>query len=152
MDGGKTDNEPSGEQEEQVAPPGWYADPDGAPVMRLWDGKRWTLEGTLCPTPEVAAEVSVEDAESSPARFNWPALVASTLVAVGFVVSWLSESGLGDWYLTPVLVMLFGGLGADPKYGSGPGHFVALVLAVAAACLVAKFWIIDILGLMWGTP
>ena len=84
MDGGETDNRPSGEQAEASAPPGWYADPYGAPAMRRWDGEHWTLEDTPLPTPEVEAATPGEAAESSPAPFNWPAL-AATLVLAAFV-------------------------------------------------------------------
>ena len=38
MDGGETDNRPSGEQAEASAPPGWYADPSGAEAGRPADG------------------------------------------------------------------------------------------------------------------
>ena len=160
MDGGETDNEPSGEQEEEVAPPGWYADPYGAPEMRRWDGKRWTLEGKPWPTPEVEVESSVEEAGTSPAPFNWPALVA-TLVMAGSVAfmfqpncSWEDDGAsvygaclardlpraynaldvLLNWALGPLLV-LFGLLGVRRRYARG--RWVAGGLAALGVCLLA---------------
>ena len=126
MNGGDTYDSPSGEQVEEVAQPGWYPDPYGDPVLRRWDGERWTLESKLWPTPEV-----------EPAPFNWPALVA-TVIAVGYGVSWFGGGpSVFLFSLSPLLLMLFGGLGADGRYASskGPGQFVALVLAVAGAGL-----------------
>lgn len=130
MNGGETHNSPSDAQAEEVAEPGWYPDPYGDPVLRRWDGERWTPESKLWPTPDVV-----------PAPFNWPALVA-TVIAVGYGVSWLrgGPSVLG-FYLSPLLLMLFGALGANHRYASskGPGYFTALVLAVAGAGLIVLF-------------
>ena len=134
------DSETGNGQEEDVAPPGWYADPYGAPTMRRWDGEHWTLEDKPWPTPEA-------EAGSSPAPFNWPALAAA-LFAAWFVAGWFrgGSGGALDTFriLSPLLVMLFGVLGAGPKYASGPGNFVALVLAVMGACLVGLFLLLGI--------
>lgn len=40
-------------QAPQWVPPGWYPSPDGAPVLRWWDGRVWT-DATLNPTPPPA--------------------------------------------------------------------------------------------------
>ncbi len=130
MNGGETDYKLSGEHADGVAPPGWYPDPYGDPVLRRWDGERWTLESRLLPNPE-----------PGPALFNWPALVAS-LTAAGFLVSWFSWAGPDWWWLlAPVLLIVFGTLGAGPKYasGRGPGHVVALWLAVAGVGVIGLY-------------
>lgn len=97
-------------QNPQTAPAGWYPSPDGAPVLRWWDGTMWTHHthepappAPTAPTP-VAPTASVPAAESppsGPAASGWPApeppriarlamftrvLVAFTGVAIPLVV------------------------------------------------------------------
>ena len=168
MDGGETDNRPSGEQAEASAPPGWYADPYGAPAMRRWDGEHWTLEDRPLLTPEVEAATPGEAAESSPAPFNWPAL-AATLVLAAFVAfmfqpncSWEDDGAfvygaclardfpaahnaldvLLSWGLGPMLVV-FGLLGVRRRYVRG--RWVAAGLAALGVSLLAVevLWLLN---------
>ena len=160
MGGGETDNRPSGEQEDEVAPPGWYPDPNGYPGLRRWDGQRWTLEDSPLPTPDVGAGSWADAEESSPRPFNWPALVA-TLLAASVVAYFLlpscswEEDGAFVYasclqrdrptaydalltfvsYPAPPLLFLFGLLGARRKYG--PSRWVGIGLAGLGGGLLA---------------
>lgn len=166
MDGGGTDSRPPGEQAEDVAPPGWHADPDGAPELRRWDGEHRTLESKPASTPE-AEQSPLVDAESSRAPFNWPALVATLAAAsiVAFFVqppcSWeengafvsgpclaryfpAAEDALVMFvaYAAAPLLVVFGLLGARRKYRSG--RWVGTGLAGLGICMVAiyLFWVV----------
>lgn len=131
MDG--AESWPSRGRHEEVAPPGWYPDPSGAPVLRRWDGERWTLEDRLWPTPERRRR--------GPHAFNWPALAGTLMAASTLAYSRLDPDGVVTYAAAPLLFVV-GLLGMHPKYGSGPGHFVAIVLAVLAGVSVC------VLGLM----
>ena len=64
----------------QLPPPGWYADPHGAPIYRWWDGQAWT-EYTSGPGPAVPA-AQAYGTPSTPA-YATPSTSAYTAPAYG---------------------------------------------------------------------
>ncbi|MGD3112358.1 phospholipid scramblase-related protein [Streptomyces sp. YGL11-2] len=56
-----------------AVPPGWYQDPYGAPVVRWWDGYRWTEHTQASPPPAPQAPVYAQPAVPAPAYPQPPA-------------------------------------------------------------------------------
>ena len=80
--------------------PGWYADPDDASMMRLWDGQRWTDEiKPLAPPPPQGLPVEPLTGVDEKAAFPPPAAgdqpSRSTELASGSV-----NRGLGGAVIT----------------------------------------------------
>jgi len=55
----------------ELAPPGWYADPEHAAVLRYWDGSQWTANRTAAVSPVVALANNMRTASLLVAILLW---------------------------------------------------------------------------------